>query len=409
MSNRSLIRIATLGQDPALAELSVAAERSEYFQNVGCFDASSDNDRGAIVDDHRDEESWEVLLSNTVAEWVAVSSMPSDAAAAIRRAEQLKRLIQAGVSLILVHPPCDMLLAYELEMHRGDGGARILPYCPTMDHPELQALCAAVANDDAPFGEVEQCLFERRVVLEQRQRNDVLAHVARDALIVRRLLGDVSSVSATGVASDAGQWTNLGIHYTGPQPRIARWAMGPARDQAGLKLTLIGEQKSVSAWIPDQGHRLEWSETLQLAPAESDDWHPADQFLHRLAHKTYNTPSGSNTSWDEVCRALEATDAVQRSIQRKRTIELYHEQVTEQETFKSMMAAGGCGMLLWVLLLLLVAGVVEGLKLPLRDTFIWRLWPVFLFAPLAVFLALQLLQLVFPHPTRNTSSSPTED
>ena len=63
---------------------------------------------------------------------------------------------------------------------------------------------------------------------------------------------------------------------------------------------------------------------------------------------------------------------------------------------ESMMAAGGCGMLLWVILWLLVAGLVEGLQLPLREMTVWRVWPVLLFAPLLVFLALQLLQFVFP-------------
>ena len=122
-----------------------------------------------------------------------------------------------------------------------------------------------------------------------------------------------------------------------------------------------------------------------------ETWQPADEFLQRLAENGDAPKSVAWTTWDEACRSLEVTDAVERSIRRKRTIELYHEQVTEQETFKSVMAAGGCGMLLWVLMLLLIAGVVEGLHLPLRETFIWRLWPVFLFVPLAVFLALSTL------------------
>ena len=55
------------------------------------------------------------------------------------------------------------------------------------------------------------------------------------------------------------------------------------------------------------------------------------------------------------------------------------------------MAAGGCAMLMWVLLMLLIAGVVEGLKLPIRESTFWQLWSVFLFLPLAIFLFLQLL------------------
>jgi len=41
-----------------------------------------------------------------------------------------------------------------------------------------------------------------------------------------------------------------------------------------------------------------------------------------------------------------------------------------------------------------VATIVEGLRLPLRDWTVWRFWPVYLLVPIAVFLLLQLLQLV---------------
>jgi hypothetical protein len=215
------------------------------------------------------------------------------------------------------------------------------------------------------------------------------------------LLGEISSVSASGVVADgqasaASHWGNLGIHLSGPSESIARWSLGPQRQAAGARLTLVGDRQTISAWIPDGDGAIELSHRL---PGLGDDlltWSAADEFLRRIiaADAPLATPSG--TRWDEVCRALEITDAVQRSVQRRRTIELYHEQVTEHETFKSMMAAGGCGMLLWVLLVLLMVGIVDGLRLPLREMEIWRLWPALLVAPLATFLALQLLQLVFP-------------
>ncbi len=48
-------------------------------------------------------------------------------------------------------------------------------------------------------------------------------------------------------------------------------------------------------------------------------------------------------------------------------------------------------MLMWVLFMLLVAGIVEGLKLPIRESTFWQLWSVILFTPLGIFLLLQLL------------------
>ena len=76
------------------------------------------------------------------------------------------------------------------------------------------------------------------------------------------------------------------------------------------------------------------------------------------------------------------------------------------------MAVGGCAMLIWVLSMLFLAGLVEGLQLPIRNTFLWRLWPAALVLPLGVFLLLQLLRLVFERPARNseaeTGSMPAE-
>jgi hypothetical protein len=51
-----------------------------------------------------------------------------------------------------------------------------------------------------------------------------------------------------------------------------------------------------------------------------------------------------------------------------------------------------------------MVGIVDGLRLPLREMAIWRLWPGLLVAPLAVFLALQLLQLVFPGKAKGNRS-----
>ena len=46
-----------------------------------------------------------------------------------------------------------------------------------------------------------------------------------------------------------------------------------------------------------------------------------------------------------------------------------------------------------------LATIVEGLRLPLRDWAVWRYWPIYLLVPIAVFLMLQLLQLVVKKET----------
>jgi hypothetical protein len=102
--------------------------------------------------------------------------------------------------------------------------------------------------------------------------------------------------------------------------------------------------------------------------------------------------------WQDACRDVEIAATVERSLARGRTIELYDEEISEEATFKGMMAVGGCGVLLLGLLGLIVAATLDGLQLSFRHHLLWRLWPVYLLFPIVVFLGLQLLKLVFEKP-----------
>ena len=98
-------------------------------------------------------------------------------------------------------------------------------------------------------------------------------------------------------------------------------------------------------------------------------------------------------AWLAACRDQEAAEAVDRSLARGRTIELFNEEHTEEESFKGVMAMGGCLLLVMALGVLFIAVVVEGLRLPMRTWPLWRLWPFYLLVPIVAFLLLQLLQL----------------
>jgi hypothetical protein len=402
------IRLATIGDDPSLAELIEAVGQTDRWQLAGCYDVQpapvSQLPKLAHTPPHTvpGPDSWEDLLSQGSADIVALSRNPSEPAAAARRAEQLKRVVQAGVPLILLHPPCEMLLAYELDMHRSESRAPIYPYCPVAEHPLIVAVCESVRSDSSSIGQLEQIVWERFASGDQRQRSAVLDHLARDVLVLRRLLRDVSAVSATGAQVDQPQWGNLSVHFTGPAEVVARWSIGPLRDSEGARLTLIGASQSVSVWVPSVGHDIRLSLPLAGLPDAAESVRPAEEFLQRLTRTDSAENDWPGVSWDEVRRSLEVTDAAERSLQRRRTIELYHEQVTEHETFKSVMAAGGCAILAWVLLCLMTAGIIEGLQLPIPAAALRRLWAVLLVAPLAFFLALQLLQLVVPRRVRGT-------
>jgi hypothetical protein len=106
-----------------------------------------------------------------------------------------------------------------------------------------------------------------------------------------------------------------------------------------------------------------------------------------------STDFGEQAAWLEACRDQEAAEAVDRSLARGRTIELFQHEHTEEASFKGVMAMGGCLLLLFAIAAMLLVTLVEALQIPVRNWSVWRQWPILLLTPIAVFLLLQLFSL----------------
>lgn len=400
------MKIATLGFDSDILEFVRVIERSPSHMLAGCFDMGDGSSAMAKVTPASfANESWEALLTDNVADLIIVASRPRSSSAIELRDNQLRKIAQGTTPLLLVQPSCQMIVAFELEMIRQDSNCLMIPFHRLLFDPHYDIAKNMVqASNDAALGQVEQLVWDRQSTA--RDRRSVLEVFTRDAEILRDLLGGVTHVSAMGSSDTDAGFANLGVHLTGQANRLARWSIGPVQDQAGAKLTLVGSGGSAVLQMPDEGDNvvLVHGEPVK-APSDS----PFARALQSVEASKRSQTADSLPSWDDACRALELEDAVERSARRGRTIELHNEMVTERETFKSMMAAGGCGLLLWVLMLLLIAGVVEGLQLPFRDSLLWRLWPLYLFAPLGIFLLMQLLQLAVAKPDRKSNESGTVD
>jgi hypothetical protein len=95
---------------------------------------------------------------------------------------------------------------------------------------------------------------------------------------------------------------------------------------------------------------------------------------------------------------VEVLEAVERSLARGRTIELYREEISEASSFKGTMAVWGCLLLLLGLAAFLAAGFVAwvfGLN-SAGPTGSWLSWQICLLLPFALFLLLQLLSFGIP-------------
>ena len=385
------MKIATLGYDHDLRELIRYIMVSDEHTLTACFDVGEGRSELESIAPLAvsTNESWEVLLTETVADLVCIGSRPDKSNRLQKRDDQLRKLVQGASPMIMVQPSCQMIVAFELEMIRQDSDCHLIPYHPVLFHPSYQQLRKSLDDlESSPIGKIEQLVWERQA--NERGRARVLRDFSRDACVLRDLLVNVSKVAAMGGSGEDDALANLGVHLTGNSDRLARWSIGPVTEVAGAKLTVIGANQTATLLMPDDS--FDFKLILDGAEQRPPGRTPPEQVL-ALAKQRLESSQTEKASWEDACRALELEDAVERSARRGRTIELHNEMVTERETFKSMMAAGGCGLLLWVMMLLLIAGIVEGLQLPFRDSFLWKLWPMMLFAPLGIFLLLQLLQL----------------
>jgi hypothetical protein len=412
------MQIALLGLNSQTLSLARSAVEAGHALTVAAEAQEAARQIAAMAPAARLNEPWESLLIGDRADLVLVAGPPRDRAWNEFEIDRLRKLVQEGLPLLLAPPLIDVNLAYELEMIRRDRGGLILTSSPAWSHPGVERL-QQIADDPASagLGMLEQIVFERR--LSDRSRSNVLAEFVQDAAILRRMLGAIKTINATGgPASEyrdpmAGgpkpvkPLTTVAVHLTGTSPFSARWSIAPLANEVQASVTLEGVLGRVrldlfSDGRPDElllqtpaGKRQE-----QLEANEGQFWASLEAALHRRSAAPLEMQRDWQTTlspaWIDVCHDLEAAEAIDRSLIRGRTVNVTTDEPSEEEAFKGIMAAGGCLTLVISLGLFLLAGVVEALQLPIRELPVWRFSPLLPLAPIIIFLLLQLFRLAVP-------------
>ncbi len=96
-----------------------------------------------------------------------------------------------------------------------------------------------------------------------------------------------------------------------------------------------------------------------------------------------------NLAMDAFSTTLELCEAVEKSIRRRRTVDVHFETGSEKSVFKSQMTAIGCGVLTW-LLVGMIAYLIAGALLDLPK-WVWHTLRILWFAPLMLFIIAQFL------------------
>jgi predicted dehydrogenase len=330
------------------------------------------------------------------------------------RAEAVRMLVQTGRPLLVSQPlEQSMLWAWELEMIRQDAGGPIVPLLPERLHPfllRLRRILEASVAGGGPLGGLESVVLDRRQA--DRRRGAVLATLARDADLIRTLVGEPARVSALGAAADDLVWNSLTVGFTAPASVPVRWQIAGGGEPL-LRISLLCAGGTVEVEIPD-----DWSQSWRwLQPGvtvESPQFDPGGAILGVLdaalgrdavppARGEDDVPPASGedavppASWADASRAIELADTVPRSLARGRGIDLHQEEFSELGTFRGTMASLGCGIILAALLLVVMATLVGGIANEFGWDFGGRLagtWPIVALVVLGGFLVLQFLPLI---------------
>ena len=179
-------------------------------------------------------DAWESLLDTEQIDAVVVAR----AADEDRRAEQLRKLIQAGTPLLASHPVFDsMLVYYELDMIRRETDCTVLPYLPV-----APPSCPATIGGNRPPGRRfanwqsgTNCRPTLHHATDQGQRR--LA-VPRDVDLIRSIVGDLTRLGAMAGAGPDGGYSGLGLQMSGPSGVVARWSVDPIESAEGASVSL---------------------------------------------------------------------------------------------------------------------------------------------------------------------------
>ncbi len=391
MESSSVLRIGFLGADATTLAIAQAVSTSGPYEFAGACEIDSGDVQtahrfNALLGHARRFNSWESLLDLELVDAVVVARGPDED----RRAEQLRKLIQAGVPLLVSHPVVSsMLIYYELDMIRREIGTTVIPYLFDRHHPAVLSMAEMVRKGaDSPVGKIDQLVVQR--CLEEPTKSAVVAQFARDVDVIRVIGGDVMRLGAMAGGTGDTDYSSLGVQMSGPSGVAARWSVISGPMGGGCQISVLGT--AGRAMIHEQAPGQPWTMAVDTGSNPEvqtfSDWNPAVEALSSLDRAIRG--QHAEADWVDAARAVELAETIDRSLQKGRTIELYYEDYTEAGTFKGTMASLGCGLLLLGLFLMGAVGIAEQI-FGVAST---RFWPYLLAGLLGGFLLLQFLLFV---------------
>ncbi len=369
------MRLALLGLDETTVALARAAHDNGRDELILFCDFESTEQLKAILRSVAIQpQSWEMLLASGpggIATFDA-ALVARDPADDDRRLEQLRKLVQAGVPMLLSHPVHSSMLAYyELDMIRRESGCVMVPFLPLRRNPLVTRLKNLIEHEDqSELGQVDQIIFERS--LPDAAREVVAAEFARDTDLLQFLGGEIAQLGAMGLpgarSKPATVYSNLGVQMTTSSGRLLRWSVDPTDDSWDCRVVVSGHSGKATLTLPGMSSskaarsyelQLETKTIATLPAPVVVEWNPYESSLDELREALSERKPFSR--WPNAARAIELAETVERSLAKGRTIDLHDQEFSDTATFKGLMTSVGCLLLLFALGATVAAALVANL------------------------------------------------
>lgn len=350
-------------------------------------------------------DRWEELLHEPRAEFVILGrhraspqELPHEDVA-----DKLRRLVQASLRIVSVFPGCQALTGFECQMIQQDTHSIVMPYFRGLYAPVCDFLAHWGEEEHPDLGNLQHIAIQRYAL--QTTHADLVHLFARDATLLRRVLGKIDRLSAMrppeNTGSQAKTWAGVSIQMSDPQGRVVQWTLWPDRGRGigektaefifqGSKGRLVAECSRESPFVLD----VKDPGIVNLSQPGLGEVPLSLQALDDLEYQRICAGLANEglaaSYWEHACRAMELAETIEISARRGKTIPLFHEEHSELSTFKSMMAASGCLSLLGILAMIPFIALLDRLfpNIAASPTLKNLPW-LFLAVLLAAFLGLQ--------------------
>lgn len=296
---------------------------------------------------------------------------------ALDDAEQILQLTRSASQserhvLVIAPPTISTAFGFELHLLLDESSRAIIPLLGRMRFADLPANRLMLHDDVAMTpASAQQIVIEQSIVSDE------------PALLRSQQLEALDCVGA------------LGLKYTQITAIESRATNGTLISRLlTLGMSAVSEQSLPPTTITIRTHPAAGGAAMSVQIIGLDGTtvapvvHDIPDLLPRIALLCESRPL-CTAAMEAFSTALELSDAVDKSLRRRRTVDVYFDSGSERNVFKSQMTAIGCGVLTWTLLGMIVfLTAAQVLELPPAVLHLGRiLW----IAPVVLFLAVQLL------------------